>query len=336
MTEPKPYKSHNQQIKILRERGMNIPKGAAASKVIRILEKENYYNVINGYKDIFLEKNPVSGEIIKPEKFKRGTSFDEVSALYYFDRELRNLCLKYLLKIESALKSTISYRFSEKFKGQTNPYFNLNNYTDNPHKTLDVAKNIATLSNAISYKSRDNSINHYLSEHGTVPLWVLVNILTLGNINHFYGCLDDELQNTIAKDFSDYFNRDGWKIDNKNIHLEARDVQGILKIINNFRNVCAHEEILYNHTIKRLPQVRNIEEYLKINLSNRDGNLFLLLTMLRFYFTKKEAKDFFDQFKQLINEYISQIKNESVEFELVLLTMGFDRDNPTLFNHPLY
>ena len=48
MTEPKPYKSHNQQIKILRERGMNIPKGAAASKVIRILEKENYYNVING------------------------------------------------------------------------------------------------------------------------------------------------------------------------------------------------------------------------------------------------------------------------------------------------
>ncbi|KRK79031.1 Abi family protein [Companilactobacillus nodensis] len=335
MIEPKPFKSYNQQLKILRERGMDIPKGYQASKVIKILELENYYSVINGYKDIFLERDPVTGSIVKPEIFKNGTTFNEVSSLYFFDRDLRNICLKYLLKIESALKTTISYRFSEKFKGQTNPYFNLNNYTNDSGQTLNVARNIATLSNTISRKSKDKSINHYLTEYGTVPLWVLVNILTLGNINHFYVCLDDQLKNSIAEDFSKYFNDSGRQLNNQLIHLQGQDIEGILKITNDFRNVCAHEEILYNHVLMRRPKIRTLEKYLDTDLSSPKANLYVLLTMMRFYLSKEDCQLLFDGVEGLFKEYVGKIKTESVDFKLVLIAMGFNRDRPELFNDVL-
>lgn len=50
----KPFKTYNQQLKILRNRGLIISNG---SKAIRILERENYYTVINGYKFFFLERD---------------------------------------------------------------------------------------------------------------------------------------------------------------------------------------------------------------------------------------------------------------------------------------
>lgn len=50
----KEYKTYNQQLKILRERGLSVPTNG---KPKRFLEQENYYNVINGYKDLFLQKD---------------------------------------------------------------------------------------------------------------------------------------------------------------------------------------------------------------------------------------------------------------------------------------
>ena len=50
----KEYKTFNQQMIILRSRGMTVP---SDGKPKRFLEQENYYNVINGYKDLFLKRD---------------------------------------------------------------------------------------------------------------------------------------------------------------------------------------------------------------------------------------------------------------------------------------
>ena len=52
----KEYKTYEQLISILKSRGVNIAK-EDESRIIEILKKENYYNVINGYKALFLKKN---------------------------------------------------------------------------------------------------------------------------------------------------------------------------------------------------------------------------------------------------------------------------------------
>lgn len=83
----KTYKSYRQQLNILRSRGMDIGRGSQDSRVMRILESENYYNIINGYKELFLDSKATAAS---DEVYKAGTSFDEVYALYSFDREVRN------------------------------------------------------------------------------------------------------------------------------------------------------------------------------------------------------------------------------------------------------
>ena len=77
----KSFKSYRQQLNILRSRGMVIGKGSQGSRVMRILERENYYNVINGYKELFLASKAAS---TADEVYKTGTTFDEVYALFGF------------------------------------------------------------------------------------------------------------------------------------------------------------------------------------------------------------------------------------------------------------
>ncbi|MBE1555665.1 hypothetical protein [Sporosarcina limicola] len=67
----KPFTTHRMQLKGLRDRGLIINNG---SKAMRILEAENYYNVINGYKDLFLQRDPQRNPI-SPEKYNTGTKF---------------------------------------------------------------------------------------------------------------------------------------------------------------------------------------------------------------------------------------------------------------------
>jgi len=88
------YKTYRQLITILRNRGVMIKKGSVASRAIDILEKENYYNVVNGYKKLFIDSPATTAT---PELYKTGVTFDEIYALYLFDRDLRHIYLKYLL-----------------------------------------------------------------------------------------------------------------------------------------------------------------------------------------------------------------------------------------------
>ena len=61
------------------------------------LQKLSYFSLIDGYKDLF--KHKPSGNYL------HGVTFEEITAFYYFDEELRTLFLKYILYVERQLKS---------------------------------------------------------------------------------------------------------------------------------------------------------------------------------------------------------------------------------------
>lgn len=69
----KVFTTTNAQLKKLRAKGMAISNGSRAKKII---ELENYYNLINGYKPLFLKQSGTD------ETYKEGTRFEEVYALY--------------------------------------------------------------------------------------------------------------------------------------------------------------------------------------------------------------------------------------------------------------
>lgn len=53
-----------------------------------VLSKIGYYTLINGYKELFLEKTD-RGAIITPHQYISGTKIEDIVSLYDFDKKLR-------------------------------------------------------------------------------------------------------------------------------------------------------------------------------------------------------------------------------------------------------
>lgn len=96
----RPFKSLEDQIQVLKSRNLTITDEQVAKQ--KLLEN-NYYNVVNGYKSMFLRKDN-QGNLINPEKFILNSTFDELFDLYEFDKELKNKIFKYILIFEKTLK----------------------------------------------------------------------------------------------------------------------------------------------------------------------------------------------------------------------------------------
>ena len=89
----KEYKSNEELINYLLSKGVVISnKKDALEKV----ERYTYYSIVNTYKNIFKDKN---GNYIE------NVSFDDIYALFEFDKNLKNIILKYCLEIETVIKS---------------------------------------------------------------------------------------------------------------------------------------------------------------------------------------------------------------------------------------
>ena len=307
----KEHKTFNQQLTILRNRGVVVPTNG---KPKRFLEQENYYNVINGYKDLFLVKGS-NNQPVEPEIYQEGTHFNELKALFLFDRELRILLLKYLLIFENSIKTTVAYEFSKKYP-RKNAYLDIANFVDNDPKK--VLQQISILTKTIHDKvDRSGAIKHYIEEHGEVPLWILVNFLTMGNIANFYNILTDSTKNIIAK-----FYTGKYRTQNKDntFRLSSADLSACLKVANLVRNICAHDERLYNVNLRniRISQIAN-----HFGIRRYDNKRFIVLILfLKIVLDKKDFQRLYKALRNLFNQYADEFK--TVVFDDILNTMGID------------
>ena len=308
----KEYKTFNQQLSILRNRGLIVPTDGSPK---RFLEKENYYNVINGYKDVFLMKDS-EGNVVNPEKYLPNTHFNELKALFLFDRELRMLFLKYILIFENSFKTVISHEFSRKYK-KPNSFLEIENFvSDNPKKVL---QQISILTKTIHDKvDKNGAVKHYIEEHGSVPLWVLVNYLTVGNLAHLYDILKDSEKNAIAKYYSDKYKKQ-YK-ENSMPRFSSEDLGSALKIINLVRNKCAHDERLYNSNFGNI-RVSTIANYYQCNYYD-NKKIIVAIFFLKILLDKQYFKVFSSELEKIFNRY--QNKFKTVEFSDILRIMGID------------
>lgn len=279
----KPFKTVDQQIEILKSRNLTI---ADEETIKEILLKENYYNIINGYKTLFL-KNTENGKNSR-EIYLDNSNFNEIYRLHLLDRQLRNIIIKYLLPFETQLKTICSYRFAELFP-ERNAYLNINCYSQEKNNLETVLKNIANLSRIIQRekgKPSENSIKHYLDKHESVPIWVLINSLTFGEVSYFFNSLGNSLQEKITRDFSETYKKE---YDTK-IQISVGALKQIIKTVNLFRNICAHEEVFYNRTVKngKTNLFQNYFEDEMIIDSIRKGNILGLLAILKLVMKSEE------------------------------------------------
>lgn len=120
----KEFKSLDEQIAILKSRGLSIPNEPAAKQ---FLYHNNYYRV-SGY-SLTLRKHDV---------FAKNATFQNIVDIYDFDHELRHILLKYIEMIEVAVKSIYSYEFT-KVHGATG-HLDASNFSD-PAKHTGILAN---------------------------------------------------------------------------------------------------------------------------------------------------------------------------------------------------
>ena len=89
----KVFKTIDEQIDILKSKGLVINDYDKASE---ILLRENYF-FLNGYRSPFL--------ITGSKRFVEGCTFEEMYALFTFDRFFRNIIFKNILIVENNYKS---------------------------------------------------------------------------------------------------------------------------------------------------------------------------------------------------------------------------------------
>lgn len=336
----KEFKTYHQLIDILRERGLQIGKGAHENRVIRILEKENYYNVINGYKDLFLMEGCTS----ENEKYKQGTSFYEIFALYTFDREIRHIYLKYLLMVENSFKTVLSHEFSRLY-GHEN-YLKLENFhavystnnkvlkriasankldmkTDLPIiYRLSAEENIGNIIKLIGdiqqeiarqMSKHHQVVTHYMSEYGYIPLWVLVNVLTFGKVTSFYRLMKEPDKVAVAKTFG----------------VPHDELHKFMDFCSLARNKCAHDERFFDIKFRGSLHTKSITNFNVLCLS-RDQNgsyssgtndAFAIAIVFALLLNKSDIKDFVSAMKHSFRKLSKKLY--TVTIEAVMQMMGY-------------
>ncbi len=296
----KVFKTLDEQIDILKSKGLVI---GDIDKAKSILFRENYF-FLSGYRHLFMRS-------YRDIKFVEGTTFEELYAIFLFDRRLRNIMFKYILIIENNIKSIISYQLSKKYGYKEKDYLNPKNFSQDNMKARQLKDVLTKMKRQVRVNGRQHSATrHYLTNYGYVPMWVSVKVLSFGIVSELYSILKEDDQIIISEIY--------------NIDIETLSIY--LSLLSNYRNLCAHEDILYDHRTQRMIPDNKYHYQLNIEMTNDQYNygkndLFALLIIMSQMLECNE-------FKELINEISYEVdildgKVDSVPLNAILNKIGF-------------
>lgn len=265
------FKNLDEQIDILKSRGLVI---TDIEKTKNILLRENYF-FVSGYRHLFMKS-------YKETNFIPGTTFEELYAMFVFDRKVRNIFFKNLLIVENNIKSLISYELSKNYGFKEKDYLNPKNFSHDPMKVRQVHDVLNKVKRQIRVNGKQHSATmHYITNYGYIPLWILVKVLSFGIVSELYNILEDEDQNTISQ----FYN------------LDSETLGIYLIILSNYRNLCAHEDILYDHrTQKGIPD-NKYHNLLNIEMTDGEydygkNDLFSVVIIMKYLLTPSEFREF--------------------------------------------
>ena len=162
----KEYKSNKELLEHLISKNVIVNNKQDALEKI---EKYTYYSIVNSYKMTFKNSDG---------NYKDNVTFEEIYALYNFDKNIKYLFLKYTLEIEIQIKVLIANHISKVYG--IKDYLKESNLDDSVDSNI---KNrlIESVNKKIEADYKVHSaITHYKDKYGFVPPFVLTKILTLG------------------------------------------------------------------------------------------------------------------------------------------------------------
>ena len=296
----KTFKTLDEQIDILTNKGLKIEDYEYTKE---ILLRENYF-FLSGYRHLFIDSNDHRNYI-------EGTTFNELYAMFSFDRQIRNIIFKNILIVENNLKSILSYTMSKNHGFKENNYLNPNNFVRDSRKTRQINDLIRKMRRQINVNGKQHTATaHYLINYGYIPLWVVVKVLSFGIVGELYTILQYQDQKEIADTYG----------------TDIKRLVEYLPILANYRNLCAHEDICYTNRTHKIIDDTKYHQMLYIP-QDEDGYIYGKNDLFAVIIILKQLLDE-DDFSLLISEITYEFERLSgklhvIKIDKVLHAMGF-------------
>ena len=252
----KPPLTFDQQLDLLKEKGLLIHDKQNALNVLSCISYERFKAYLVPFKS---EEN---NKQLKPD-----TTFDNVYELYEFDRELRLLVMDAIEWIEVAIRTRLTYHIAHKyslFAHEDYKFFQKEIKDEHHQWLLKIHEDTKRSSNS------NESIRNYKNKYKgfpTIPIWMLTEIISFGQLSSFYKYLKKEDKRKISEHFK----------------LNYKTLEKWLRVLTYIRNICAHHSRLWNKKLTIKPS-----EYKKTDIPN--DRIFYILLIL-YYLLRKIEKN---------------------------------------------
>jgi abortive infection bacteriophage resistance protein len=215
MGQSKDAHTYQEQLDLLKARGLVV---ADEPSALHCLEHHNYYR-LSPYRFPFT--SPGNRDVFRPS-----TTFEQLWALYTFDRQLRHLVIEACKSVEISLRSRWAYEVGHRL----GPL----GYLENAHFStpLVYARTLVKLHDEME-RSKEDFIKHH---RGTLlmpwpPAWVIVEIASFGNISTLLSQLrQSAIRQAIAAPFG----------------MDEQAFCSLMHHLSVLRNTAAHHSRLWN------------------------------------------------------------------------------------------
>lgn len=276
------HKSIEEQIELLKNHGLVIEDEGKAGKA---LSNINYFR-LSGYLYRF---KSIDG------RYEAGLTFERLLDLYAFDSKLTRILMYTLENVEETLKTRFSYSLSSAFPQEPLIYLDPKIYKN----ANELDKFAILFAKAKTENSGLPFIKHHNFKYdGNLPIWVAVEIMTMGNIHKLYKNLKTSLQKVIARKYG----------------TGVVQLTSWIENLTYTRNHLAHYMRIYGYNFGRTPA--DCSRYLS---ANPNGMIFEQIIAMGLMFSDK------DEWKQYV---VPEIENliDNYQNSIVLTDLGFPQD----------
>jgi len=189
------------------------------------LSTVSYYDLINGYKSLFMINN----------EFMPGISMEFLFSTHMYNKSIQGVLFKYSMYAENSFKTILSYIISEKYGVLSEEYLHKRNYKF--QKDSFNKKRMNELLHKLSETCRvckDTPTSHYRLTKNHIPPWILFRNVSFSDVSNLFDFLKPD-DKTILISYFDAFHKGD--ID---LQEAIRTMKSCLTIVRKFRNQIAH------------------------------------------------------------------------------------------------
>ena len=161
--------------------------------------------------------------------------------------------------------------------------------------------------------SRHNATMHYAKNYGYIPLWILVKVLSFGMVYELFSILKDEDKLEVSSVFG----------------ITIEYLESFLPILSNYRNLCAHEDIVFDNKTERV--IPDTEYHKKLNIFKMDdeyiygkNDIFAVIIIFKYFLSDDEFRLMIKEFEYELEKLDGRI--DSIPVEKILDMMGVPKN----------